>query len=93
MPPLGRYDMAAKIIEAFRDDRLIADGVPGGVLKQHQAALADLHHRCFRVPMGPKGNPGHLRGDANDELRRPRSFAKLRTGSFQLWSRSSICIE
>ena len=29
MPPLGRYDMAAKIIEAFRDDRSIAAGVPG----------------------------------------------------------------
>jgi homocysteine S-methyltransferase len=29
MPPLGRYDMAAKIIEAFRDDRTIAEGVPG----------------------------------------------------------------
>ena len=29
MPPLGRYDMAAKIIEAFRDDRSIAEGVPG----------------------------------------------------------------
>ena len=29
MPPLGRYDMAAKIIEAFRDNRSIAEGVPG----------------------------------------------------------------
>ena len=29
MPPLGRYDMAAKIIEAFRDNREIAEGVPG----------------------------------------------------------------
>ena len=29
MPPLGRYDMAAKIIEAFKDNREIAQGVPG----------------------------------------------------------------
>jgi homocysteine S-methyltransferase len=29
MPPLGRYDMAAKIIEAFKDNREIAQDVPG----------------------------------------------------------------
>ncbi len=31
MPPLGRYDMAAKIIQALGDDRSIAEGVPGKI--------------------------------------------------------------
>ena len=29
MPPLGRYEMAAEIIKAFRDDRALTEGVPG----------------------------------------------------------------
>jgi homocysteine S-methyltransferase len=29
MPPLGHYEMAAQIMEAFGDDRTIAVGVPG----------------------------------------------------------------
>ena len=29
MPPLGRYEMAAEIITAFRDDRALTEGVPG----------------------------------------------------------------
>ena len=74
MPPLGRYDMAAKIIEAFRDDRSIAEGVPADETTLRRVPAHSRRRGCPQW-MEPSDSPEH-RGGEGDVLHHLRSYAR-----------------